>query len=262
MAGYQTIEALRPILHRGPPSTPVVSRDLVRRPRQATDKLQNYKPRNRHCPSADQIREMIALREQGVSTRAIGIKVGFVESTVKRHVRHVVVPEHLKIKGRPREEYDVALVERMWREGATYGAISKAVGAHKSAIYYRLNGYPPDRKPEAERKRVSRVWKRTAPEEVVSRITGIAVAELVSPAAPVSGSSRARVILQWLMRHKQPDRPFADIARACGLIDHTTSMNAFHRVERLITVLKINKRGSAALVVRKIWEAEWPKASA
>lgn len=262
MAGYQTIEALRPILHRGPPATPVVSRDLVRRPEQATDKLRSYKPRNKHCPSAEQICEMIALRQKGVSTRAIGIQVGFVQSTVKRHVRHVVVPEHLKIRGRPREEYDVALVERMWHEGATYGAIAKVVGANKSAIYYRLNGYPPGRPPEAYRKRAYREWKRVTPEEVVSRITGFSVSELISPAAPVSGASRARVILQWLMRHKQPDRPYAEIARACGLTDHTSSINAFNRVERIITALKINTRGSAALVVRKIWDAEWPKASA
>lgn len=267
MAGYQTIEALRLILHKGPPPTPVVRRELVsEKPAEPVPDVAAleapYKRRNKNCPTAAQVAKMIELRKQGVATNTIGLRVGFAHSTVKRHVQGVAVPDHLKIKGRPRAEYDVAEAERMWAAGATYAAIGKALGVHPSAIYVRLNGKCPVYKRGKPRDYSGRAPRRLRLDEIVQRVTGFALADLQEGRSTQVELGRARVLLQWLLRFKQPEMPYSHIARICGRKDHTTSINAYNRVQSVIADLGISTRGTTADVVRRIWEAEWPKASA
>lgn len=260
MSGYQTIEALRPILHRGPPPTPVVSRELVGRSDVGSDRLAGYKPRRKGCATAAQVRQMIALREKGVSTYEIARQMDFARSTVQVHVRHVVVPDELKHVGRRRTEYDVAEAERLWSQGVTYKEIARRLGCHHSSVFYRLNGRSPAYKPRPQPTYSRRKDRHL--DEIVSRVTGFTVSELRRTGATRSRCARARVLLQWLMRFKHPERPYLDIAKACGLTDHSTSMNAYKRLQGIVAQLGINTRGQTERVVRRVWEAEWPKASA
>ncbi len=119
MAGYQTIEALRPILHRGPPPTPVLDRSLF------------YKPRFKRSPTAQQIRRMVEMRQQGIPALRIGEEVGLSESTVFRYTKHVAPPETGWFRGGVQSRINREKAERMRRAGFTYAEIGEEFGVDR-----------------------------------------------------------------------------------------------------------------------------------
>lgn len=245
MAGYQTIEALRPILHRGPPPTPVVDRALF------------YKPRFRHSPTLADIRAMVALREKGVPQKVIAYKLGFSRTTVQTYIKDVPPPPGGWRKGGQKSKLNRPFAERLKRAGFTYREIAQELGCCEKSAENLIKGHPTTLRKGGQH----RASKQC--EDLVSFITGYTVQQLRRTSADSQRPSgdKARLILQWLVRFKRPDLSYAEIAKLLGGYNPTTCSHAYRRVSDVVEALGIRTNSQTGRLVKALWEAEWPKAS-
>ena len=138
MAGYQTIQALRPILHRGPPVAPVVNRDLVRPPKPKRTRGRKY--------NDAQIAEMRRLRADGKSYKFIAGVIGCNDGTVKVYAGDVALPEGHWMPGCGKRKHDrKPFAERLRRAGFTYAEIGQEIGCCEGAAWNLLNEKPKKR---------------------------------------------------------------------------------------------------------------------
>ena len=148
----------------------------------------------------------------------------------------------------------------MRRAGFTFKEIGEEFGCSESNAWLIVGAIHGKKGRGGGKPRPSRHYQ-----DVVSRVTGIPV-ELLSKAGQrggdrtVPGAARARVILFWIVRHRRPDLPYGMLARYLGGFDHTTCSNAFHRVSKVVEELQLQTTGKTENVVRRLWEAGWPKA--
>lgn len=257
MAGYQTIEALRPILHQGPPATPIVDRLLVGRPEQAPIIRKLGRPSN--APLLPEVVEVIvALRQTGMSQRRIAAQVGVTPTCVRKYSRHIPPPPGGWNKARPPSiQRNKPFAERLKRAGFTYAEIAEELGCCESQAYYLLNKR---RFVGVKASPMSRLVQS------VARATGLACQQLRQDRDVRGGRSdpdvsRARAILFWLARSRLEKNSLQAIGRSLGGFDHTSVRHGFHRTERVATAHCIEDVGPAVRVARALWQAEWPKAT-
>jgi predicted transcriptional regulator len=197
VAGYQTIEALRPILHKGPPATPVLDRMLF------------YKPRTKASPSLDEIARAVAWRKEGMSNRAIAKKLGHAQSTFKRYTKDIPPPPGGWSNGSRKSRVtaaQIAKAERMARAGFTWVEIAEDLGCAKSTIRTAVGRDKRHRTRETDLSKVVRA---------VRDVTGIPAALLrsdcESSAKVPARVARARHIVFWMAHHQFGIAP--DVAR-------------------------------------------------
>lgn len=256
MAGYQTLEALRPILHRGPPATPVVDRALCRPVPEPTAKPLG-RPRNASLP-ADVVAEIIARRQKGESQRRIAAALGVTAPSVRKYAAHVPPPPGGWGKARPpSKQRNKPFAERLRRAGFTYVEIAEELGCCESQAYYLLN-----------RRRF--VGIKASPMsrlvQSVSRATGISCSLLRKDRDLRGGRAdpeiaKARHILFWLARARLEKNCLQGIGRSLGGFDHSSVLHGIRRSERVATAAQVKTEGPAVRVARAMWQAEWPKAS-
>jgi transcriptional regulator len=243
LAGYQTIEALRPILHRGPVPAPVVNRALV------------HKPRNNTCPTYAQIEKMVELRSRGESIEEIVRQVGFTRSTVRRHTALVKPPEGgWKRGGRaPRVSRD--FIFRLNRCGFTQAEIAQETGYHPSNIAQIVKGWP--------KKKTQKARPTLHLEGVVSRVTGVSQSDLRSVnLRGANGISKARAILSWLVRFKHPSLGYTEIARHLGGFDRATPRRGYEQVSQIVAAEQINTAARTQEIVKALWLLKWSERQA
>lgn len=245
MAGYQTIEALRPILHKGPPATPVL------------DRLLFYKPRYANSPKLHQVQRMIEMRRQGDSTRKIAEALGFGRATVRRVTKDVAAP----VGGWPSwshpPRYSREKAARMHRAGFTYAEIAEDLGCHKATVHYLVTGYrrAAVRRPPSDFRKIARCILTT---------TGVGGNQLrrSSDSGPkvCVEVARARHIAWWVAA-RWLGRKQVDISAGYGGFNPKTVSRGIVEVDAVAEKLNIPVSAPIGTVVRMLWQAEWPKAS-
>lgn len=238
MAGYQTIEALRPIMHRGPVPTPVVNRAFV------------HKPRRRDCANFAQISRMVEMRQQGHSIHAIMREVGFTSPTIRRHTKHVQPPPEGWSKGGRKPHVKREFVMRLHRAGFSYAEIAEEAGCHPSNVGGIVKGWS---------KKTRRHARPTLYiESVVERVTGLTVADLRDTSNRGSTQfSKARAILCWLAKFKYPTLSLRKVGVHLGGYDRTTVDRGIGQVEEVIARLGIKTTGRTQGIVKRLWDADW-----
>ncbi len=254
MAGYQTIEALRPILHRGPPPTPVVNRALV----QPQAKL--VQPR-RSRYSDEQLATMRRLRASGKSYKFIGGVVGCSEDTVRAHTADVPLPEGQWMPGNRKRKHDrKAFAERLRRSGFTYAEIAEELGCCEGAAWNLING-------RSQR----RVGKKIAISRLVhnvARAMGLSSGDLRSRPNASRRSppnvSKARFILYYIAYDrlgKTDERidgmSLTNLGRSLGCAHHTSVLNGLRKVRAVVAEQNIDVSGGVQTIARRLWAATW-----
>lgn len=240
MAGYQTIQALRPILHRGPVAMPVVSRELVR-PTKPLTELQVRQAK---------MREM---RASGISTYAIAREFKTSRASVQRATRNMPVPEGGWPNGGKQTRFNRAKAQRMHRAGFTYKEIAEDFGCSESNAHKLVTGY--------NCRAGSRVRATRRFEEMVTRATGVADLRFGGAKAEVRGlgAPKARSILYWLIRQRCSDLTLAQIGHHLGGVPIETVRSGAHRcgeiAKHLGIVLTDCRSGGKAC--RALWAADW-----
>ena len=254
MAGYQTIEALRPILHRGPPPAPVVNRALVRPNEVVTPSKRTGRPRGAPL-SPDVIAEIIARREKGESQRFIAAALGCSAPAVRKHSAHVPPPPGGWKPSRPPSiKRNKPFAERLRRAGFTYLEIAEELGCCESQAYYLLN-----------RRRF--VGIKSSPMsrlvQSVARATGISCAQLRKDRDEPGGRAdprigKARHILFWLGKNRLEKNTLQGIGRSLGGFDHSSIIHGLKRADAVIAAYSdIKTDGPAVRVARALWQADW-----
>ncbi|MCJ2085533.1 hypothetical protein MKK88_05925 [Methylobacterium sp. E-005] len=255
MAGYQTIEALRPILHRGPPVMPVVSRDLVR-----PQKLLSGLYRKNGVPDAIKAR-IAEMRREGASYRQIRIALGVSFCTAHRYGQHVLPKNGLMRSGwhnaaTPRKPKGNAFAERLHRSGFSYREIADELGVCYSQAYYIINPRLGQRTKERQCKMLERV----------SVVSGIGAKDLRKDGtADYRGHgdrSKARHLLFWLLRRYRTELSLAAIGKRCGGFDRRTVQDGIKRADLAAQSLILPYDLPPLTAARRLWQVEWPKASA
>jgi predicted transcriptional regulator len=246
MAGYQTIEALRPILHRGPPASPVVDRLLI------------YKPRQRTSPSLDQVKVLIRLRASGMPIMAISAETGIRPSTVRRHTLHVPPPVGGWSDGSRKtrfSEKDLQKAQRMRRAGFTWPEIAEELNCHRITIRRVLGRDKRYRSGEAPLSRVVRAVRNA------TGVRGSDVRQTDSNGGKVTAEvARARHIVFWIA-HRHLGMTQTEIARRLGGFHSKTVSRGCVLAERVAAKLRVQDDMAHGVVAGRLWRAEWPKAS-
>lgn len=245
MSGYQTIEALRPIMHRGPPATPVVDRELF------------YKPYRKGSPTYQQLKEMKRLRGEGFSLVRIAQKLGFQTGTVHRYVRDVPISgDAAPLRTSGFTDADVRKAARMRRAGFSWGEIGEDIGCGRTTAKRLALGDERDRSREVH-------TPMNLILSAVTRVMGVPRQDVRS-CRQIGGSSptphvRARHITFWLaVRHAGMSQ------RKVGLylgFDHRTVAHGLAIADKVAAGLTITDRMGVTRVARLFSKAEWPKAS-
>lgn len=244
MAGYQTIEALRPILHRGPPDTPVL------------DRLLFYKPFRPGSPTLVQLKEMRALRASGLPLREIAERMKMWPGTVHRYVRDVALPEgHSSHVPSQFTEAHQKKAARMHRAGFSWTEIGEDLGCGKTIARKLVYGVTRNRSLEVS----------TPTNEIlgaVSRVTGVSRQEIRSArrigCKAGTPAIRARQLVFWL-QVRRAGLSQSKAGRAVGF-DHKTVAHAVTVVDRIAQQVALTERMGVRRVARLLWAAEWPKA--
>jgi hypothetical protein len=257
VAGYQTIEALRPILHRGPPPTPVVDRALVR-PAGTVEAALIF--RAGHRLSADVIADIIARRERGESYRVIGKALTVSQPSIRKYAGHIVPETGKATQGwetgaRQRIKRNVEFAHRMRRAGFSYQEIGDNLGCCLSEA---IRIFRPMKK-HGKGGVVSCMVQR------VSAVSGFTCNQLRRGDFELGGQTasdraKARAILYWLIRHRLADMSYPRIGHCLGGFDHTTIMNGVRRADAVAEHLGLSPTLRPMAAARRLWAAEWPKA--
>lgn len=246
MAGYQTIEALRPILHKGPPATPVL------------DRLLFYKPRYQSSPKLHHVQRMIELRKQGVSTQKISELTGFGRTCVRRVTRDVPAPANGWGNGAKPSSYNREKAQRMRRAGFTVTEVAEDLRCCRSTVHKIVTGYQRKhlRKPPSEICRVIRS---------IRTLTGITSGQLRHTdergAKVALDIAKARHILFWVAVRRLGMKQ-VDVAAALDGYHVKTISRGVAAAGNVADKLTIPESAPFGIVVRMLWQAEWPKASA
>lgn len=242
MAGYQTIEALRPILHRGPVPTPVVSRELVRPPKPPTDL---------------QVRQakMCELRAGGMSTYAIAAMFKTSRASVQRATRNMAPPDGGWPNGGKVSRFSRTKAARMHRAGFTFKEIGEDFGCSESNAHKLVTGYN------------TRSGSRCRPtrrfEDMVSRATGVVRSDLRIRGTANSRTSdlvKARDILFWLSRQRCSDLSLRDLSKYLGGFDKSTILHGANRCGAIASrdgIVLTDDARSGGLACRALWAAQW-----
>ena len=244
MAGYQTIEALRPILHRGPVPAPIVSRELVGYPaRKFGAKVQRAG-----------IERMCERRLSGDSCTAIAKSFGVSHTTVRRLTAHLTPPQGYWPRGRVRPRPKQAFAERLLRAGFTLAEVSEETGLSVSVVS------------DIRRNRQYRPWSPTQLCRVmiaVRCVTGMTAAKIRRNGTDGNKSpadiAKARHIVFWIA-HRRAGYKQAQIAEYLGGFNPKTVFHGIGLAQRAVDGLNIPADLSFGRVARLLWQAEWPKA--
>lgn len=254
MAGYQTLEALRPILHRGPPAAPVVDVGLVR------PKGGFVSKQGRRTPTWV-IAEMVERRKAGEPVSTIAAAVGVSTFTVLYHTKGVQAP----IDGwstpwtggnRRKREINVEFAKRLRRCGFSWAEIGQELGVADSIVRERLGVRHRTRKPATDLEKAKRR---------VARLMGVPSQKMMrdleqSGRAP-QVISRARMILFWVCRNRL-GMANSEIGSQLGGFDRDMVGYCVRRVDLAMAAAQLPADAPVGRITRMLIDAEWPKASA
>lgn len=254
MAGYQTLEALRPILHRGPPKTPVVDVGLVR------PKGGFVSKQGKRTPSWV-IADMIARRKAGEPVTTIAAAVGVSTFTVLHHTKGVQPPAEgwstpWTGGNRRKREINIEFAKRLRRCGFSWAEIGQELGCADSIVRERLGVRHRTRKPATD---VEKARRR------VARLMGVPSRQMLrdveqSGRAP-QVISRARMILFWVCRNRL-GMTNSETGAQLGGFDRDMVGYCVRRVDAAMAAAGLSHDDPLGRIIRVLIDAEWPKASA
>jgi|UPI000464E5E7 hypothetical protein len=252
MAGYQTIEMLRPILHRGPVPTPVVDSRLVR------PKGGFVSKQGRRTPYWV-LQEIVERRRTGEPIASIAKATGVSTCTVVKHTKHVPPPPGgwpTCWVSRPKRNVKEEFARRLRRSGFTWAEISEECGVADSVIRYRIGAkqrYPRRTSPLQKAK-----WR-------IAAITGVKAAEIVRDPNQTGRApeliSRTRMILFWVGRNRL-GLSNRQIGEQLGGFDRDMVGYCVRRVDLAMASAGVASTAPVGRITRALLNAEWPKASA
>lgn len=246
MAGYQTIEALRPILHEGPPAAPVV------------DRMRLYKPPSHRSPTAQQIKAMQAMRAAGISIPTTAKQTGFSQATVRRYTKNVTPPPGGWADGSRTSKLEAsrAKVERLRRAGFTWDELAEEFGCAESTVRRFLKVSRPKPSAMTPMRIIVRAVRQT------TGVPGPLIRRYDDRGGKVTQQiARARHITFWLGSRKAGLRQ-SDIAERLGGFDLRTVSRGIAIADHVARRLPITDEMQNGRIARLMWQAEWPKASA
>lgn len=253
MAGYQTIEALRPILHRGPVPTPVVDRSLLG-PKRARVKTWC---KGKAIP-ADVVAEIIARRQCGEGYNKIAREVGVTHGSIRRHAGHITPPAGgwadcwaTGARKRAIQDEDKEFIRRLRRSGFSYEEIGAELGCSANAV---RRFFVPAEKLKGRRAPISALlWK-------VALATGVPrhqLRKIDDESRKVRSQVKARQIAFFLLKTRNPEMSFPVIGRSMGGFHHTSVMHGVRKVTPVAEAIGITSDMPARRVARLLWEADW-----
>ena len=246
MAGYQTLEALRPILSKGPPPMPVVDRALVR----SREPQKQIKAHRNASPSADTKRYMRERRAVGTSIHTIARETGFTHTTVLRWTRDVPEPEGGWQTGARTSTLNRPFAMRLHRAGFTYREIGENIGCCESAAHRIIHGVRcRTRGPQTPTSRIV---------QAVHRVTGVPRQRIRKPLRErelrvARDIGQARAIVFWVMRRDFPEASFAQIGKSLGGFDHTSVLYGTRRIDQLVADHSLILPEHPGRVARILW---------
>jgi lambda repressor-like predicted transcriptional regulator len=242
VAGYQTIEALRPILHRGPPPMPIVDRALVR----AVEKpvIQTRK----NGISEQTIAKIIAMREAGASIRKVRAACGVSFYTVRHYSKGSARPDDAAAG----KEFRAEFAARLRRSGFTYREIAKELGVSYCKVHTHFNERPSRKGREVNCKMIERV----------AVITGYTAAELKKASngdyRANGDHARARHLLFWLLHRYRDDLSIAGIGKRCGGFSRKSVSAGIVRGQAVADAIALQDNLRPLTATRLMWAAKWP----
>lgn len=253
MGSYQTLDAVRPVMQRGPVAMPVVNRDLVR-PRGPAAKTWS---KGKAIP--DHVRrEIVARRERGEGYKKICAEVGVAMGTVSRFTRHVPKPPGgwpncWASGGRVRPERNLAFAQRLRRAGFSLDEVGQELGCSATTVARLLN---PGRKHKSGRAPISDIIRNAA---IVSGFTRRELRKVDGVSRKNDGLAKARHIAFWLLRTYRPALSFPVIGKSLGGFDHTSILYGFAQANRVAVALGVGAETGPRIAARLLWEADWRK---
>ena len=250
MAGYQTIEALRPILHRGPPVAPVVNRELVRPNGREPKTWSRGKPIPPHV-----IAEIIARRQEGQGYNRIVRELGVSIGSVQRHAGHVLPPpggwpDCWTSGARHRVILNKPFAARLRRAGFTYAEVGEEIGCSADAVSRLLN---PGKRGPGGKAPVSDTIRHIS---IVSGFSRQQLRKVDGVSRKNDGLAKARHIAFWLLRTYRT-LSFPIIGKSLGGFDHTTVMSGFGKANRAARKIGVTKEWKPRTAARALWAAQW-----